>query len=63
VHPDNTFEVKVNDIVKKKGNLLHDFEPPVNPPLKIDDPEDTKPEDWVDEARIPDQDAVKPEDW
>merc|ERR1719229_1155615 len=29
----------------------------------IDDPEDTKPEDWVDEAKIEDPEASKPEDW
>ncbi|UKZ55024.1 hypothetical protein TrVGV298_008840 [Trichoderma virens] len=30
---------------------------------EIDDPKDSKPEDWVDEARIADPEAVKPEDW
>lgn len=29
----------------------------------IDDPSDTKPADWVDTARIPDESAVKPDDW
>jgi hypothetical protein len=37
--------------------------PNVNPPAKIDDPEDKKPEDWVDAKRIPDADATKPDDW
>merc|ERR1712091_407379 len=29
----------------------------------IDDPEDSKPEDWVDEKQIPDPNAKKPDDW
>lgn len=32
VRPDNTFEMKVNGESVKKGSLLTDFEPPVNPP-------------------------------
>jgi hypothetical protein len=39
--------------------LLEDFEPPVNPPEEIDDPEDKKPADWVDQEKIPDPDAKK----
>jgi hypothetical protein len=33
----------------RNGSLLVDFEPPVIPPKEIDDPEDKKPSDWVDE--------------
>merc|ERR1740121_3213696 len=29
----------------------------------IDDPEDKKPDDWVEEKRIVDTDAKKPDDW
>lgn len=43
--------------------MLEDFTPAVNPAAEIDDPNDTKPADWVDEARIADPAAVKPEDW
>jgi calnexin len=39
--------------------LLEDFDPPVNPPKEIDDPEDFKPESWVDLAEIDDETAVK----
>ncbi|KAF4612297.1 hypothetical protein D9613_004072 [Agrocybe pediades] len=63
VNPDNTYEVLINGESEKKGSLLEDFEPPVNPAKEIEDPNDTKPEDWVDEATIPDPDATKPEDW
>lgn len=63
IHPNNTYIIKQNNEEIKTGSLLEDFSPAVNPPAEIDDPEDTKPGDWVDEARIPDPDAVKPEDW
>ena len=36
---------------KKSGSVFEDFEPPINPPEEIDDPEDSKPEDWVDTAK------------
>ncbi len=34
--------------VSKEGSLFEDFEPAFVPPTEIDDPEDSKPEDWVD---------------
>ena len=46
-----------------QGDLLESFTPSVNPPAEINDPEDKKPEDWVDTKRIPDPDASKPDDW
>jgi hypothetical protein len=57
--PDNTYEILINDESVKKGSLLEDFDPPVNPPSEIDDPTDVKPADWVDVQQIPDMDAVK----
>ncbi|KAK4202290.1 Calreticulin family-domain-containing protein [Triangularia verruculosa] len=63
VHPNNTYTIGINGEQVKDGSLLDDFTPSVNPPKEIDDPKDTKPEDWVDEARIQDPDAKKPEDW
>ncbi|KAL2756368.1 hypothetical protein ACRALDRAFT_1019235, partial [Sodiomyces alcalophilus JCM 7366] len=63
VNPDNTYVIKHNGDEVKSGSLLEDFTPSVNPPEEIDDPNDTKPEDWVDDARIADPDAKKPEDW
>ncbi|KAG8526987.1 uncharacterized protein KY384_008416 [Bacidia gigantensis] len=63
VEPDNTFEILIDGESSKKGSLLEDFSPSVNPEKEIDDAKDTKPDDWVDEARIPDPDAKKPEDW
>ncbi|EJD54856.1 Calreticulin-domain-containing protein [Auricularia subglabra TFB-10046 SS5] len=63
VKPDNTFQVLINGDSVKTGSLLEDFSPPVNPEKEIDDPNDSKPEDWVDEAKIADPEATKPADW
>lgn len=46
-----------------KGSLLTDVIPPVNPLKEIDDPNDSKPSDWDERAKIPDPEAVKPDDW
>lgn len=63
VKPDNSFEIKIDGESSRNGTLHEDFSPSVNPDEEIDDPEDKKPEDWVDEARIADPEATKPEDW
>ena len=63
VKPDQTFDIQVNGESVKSGSLLEDFTPAVNPEKEIDDPNDSKPSDWVDEAKIPDPDATKPDDW
>jgi calnexin len=61
---DGGFEVRIDGKREKTGHLLDDlFAPPFNPPKEIDDPEDKKPADWVDEERIPDPKARKPDDW
>ena len=57
--PNNTYDVLWNRESYNTGSLLEDFTPAVNPPKEIDDPEDKKPEDWVDVRRIADPDAVK----
>ncbi|KAJ8247774.1 hypothetical protein GJAV_G00250160 [Gymnothorax javanicus] len=61
--PDNTYEVFIDQSSVSKGSLLSDMVPPVNPAKEIDDPNDAKPEDWDERAKIPDPEAVKPEDW
>lgn len=63
VEPDNSFEILINNQSRKNGTLLEEFQPPVNPEKEIDDPKDSKPTDWVDEARIVDPAATKPADW
>ena len=63
VRPDNSFEISVDRVKVNEGSLLVDMEPPVNPPKEIDDPEDTKPDDWDEREKIIDSTATKPEDW
>ncbi|WFC98294.1 kexin [Malassezia yamatoensis] len=63
IDPDNSFKLSVDEEVRANGTLFDSFEPPVNPPKMIDDPYDSKPADWVDEAEIPDPKAKKPADW
>ena len=63
VKADNSFTLKINGEDKATGSLLEDFTPEVNPAKEIDDPEDTKPADWIDAAKIADPEATKPEDW
>nr|XP_032661181.1 calmegin isoform X2 [Chelonoidis abingdonii] len=61
--PDDTFEMLIDQSVVSKGSLLEDMVPPVNPPKEIEDPNDKKPDDWDERAKIPDPNAVKPDDW
>ena len=43
-----SYSLLIDGEEKKSGSILEDFDPAVNPPEEIDDPEDSKPEDWVD---------------
>ena len=63
VHPNNTFVINIDGEEARQGSLLEDFTPSVNPEKEIDDANDKKPAEWVDEARIADPEATKPEDW
>lgn len=63
LNPDNSYEMFIDQSSVSRGSLLHDVIPPVNPPKEIDDPNDSKPEDWDERAKIPDPEAVKPDDW
>jgi calnexin len=64
ISPDNTVKILVDGEEKKTAELLgSDFEPPVIPSKTIPDPDDKKPEDWDERAKIPDPEATKPEDW
>jgi len=79
VHPDQTYEIKIDGESKQKGALEDDWDflaakeikdPEVSKPTdwvddaKMDDPEDVKPAGWDDiEETIEDPDAEKPEDW
>ncbi|OSX81151.1 hypothetical protein BU14_0025s0032 [Porphyra umbilicalis] len=58
-----SFSVSVDGEVKRTGELADEFEPPVQPVEQIDDADDKKPDDWVDEAKIEDKTATKPDEW
>jgi len=61
VHPDNTYEVKIDNKEKATGKLEEDWD--FLPPKKIKDPKISKPSDWVDEKEIADPEDKKPEGW
>ena len=61
LHPDNTFEYRIDNIKEASGKLEDGWE--FLAPREIPDPADKKPADWVDEAEIPDPEDKKPEDW
>ncbi|XP_037327406.2 calmegin [Pungitius pungitius] len=63
LNPDNSYEMFIDQSSVSRGSLLNDVVPPVNPPKEIDDPHDSKPEDWDERAKIPDPEATKPDDW
>lgn len=61
VKPDNTFIVKIDGEEEATGSLKDDFD--MLKPKEIDNPESSKPADWVDETQIDDPEDKKPEDW
>merc|ERR1712232_1188599 len=59
--PDNTVRVEIDEENIYEGSLKEDWE--LLKPKEIPDPDDKKPEDWVEEKRIVDPAAKKPDDW
>jgi len=59
LHPDNTYEVQIDQKEVAKGSLKEDWD--LLEPKTINDPEASKPADWVDEKEIEDPEAKKPE--
>merc|ERR1711959_858757 len=59
VKPDNTFAVSIDGSEVESGKLADGWE--FLEPKEIDDPEDKKPSDWVDEAEMDDPEDKKPE--
>merc|ERR1711959_859843 len=59
VKPDNTFEVQIDGAKVEDGKLADGWK--FLEPKEIDDPEDKKPSDWVDEAEMDDPEDKKPE--
>ena len=61
VHADNTYEFYIDQEKKESGKLEDDWK--FLQPKEIDDPNDKKPSDWVDDAQMDDPEDKKPEDW
>merc|ERR1712187_201729 len=59
VKPDNTYEVLIDSKSAKSGSLFDDWD--FLEPKEIKDPDQSKPDDWVDETKIPDPKDIKPE--
>jgi len=59
--PDNTVRVEINEEKIYEGSMKQDWE--LLPPVSIEDPDDKKPEDWVDEAMMEDPSDKKPDNW
>eukprot|EP00657_Telonema_sp_P-1_P010404 TRINITY_DN483_c0_g1_i1.p1 TRINITY_DN483_c0_g1~~TRINITY_DN483_c0_g1_i1.p1 ORF type:complete len:398 (-),score=226.03 TRINITY_DN483_c0_g1_i1:245-1438(-) len=59
VNPDNTFEVQIDGSKVEDGKLADGWK--FLEPKEIDDPDDKKPADWVDEAEMDDPEDKKPE--
>merc|ERR1712157_29128 len=61
VNKDSTYEIRVDGEEKAKGEMKEDWN--FELPKTIKDPEQSKPEDWVDDEEMDDPDAVKPDGW
>merc|ERR1711865_701106 len=61
IKPDNTVRVEVDQEKLYEGSIKEDWE--VLKPATINDPEDKKPEDWVDTSMMDDPEDKKPDDW
>jgi len=61
VTPENKVKVEIDMEEVYSGDLEEDWD--LLPPTEILDPEDKKPEDWVDEEYMDDPEDKKPEDW
>jgi len=59
--PDNTVRVEVDEEKIYEGSVKEDWE--VLKPKTIDDPEDKKPSDWVEDSMMDDPSEKKPDDW
>jgi len=60
VRPDNSYTVYLDQVEKSTGTLPEGW---AFPSKEIDDPEDKKPADWVDEKMMVDPEDKKPEGW
>lgn len=63
VRPNNTFSILIDNAEIINGSLFFNFEPPLLEQREIDDPNDQKPDDWVDVPYVVDTSVKKPTDW
>eukprot|EP01068_Selenidium_serpulae_P015344 Selendium_serpulae@DN6201_c0_g1_i1.p1 len=63
IKPDDTFIVEIDGVEARSGSLFEEMSPALQTPEDIPDPDDEKPDDWVDEPKIADPDSEKPDDW
>jgi len=61
VKPDNTARVEIDQEKIYEGSIKEDWE--VLKPKEIDDPDDKKPSDWVEDSMMDDPESKKPDDW
>jgi len=61
VRPDNTVRVEIDEEKIYEGSLKDDWE--LLKPKEIPDPDDKKPDDWVDDSMMDDPEDKKPDDW
>ena len=61
VTPENTYELYIDNEKKESGSLEADWA--FLEPKEIDDENDKKPADWVEDAMMDDADDKKPSDW
>merc|ERR1711953_876415 len=59
--PDNTVKVEIDEEKIYEGSLKEDWE--ILKPKEIPDPDDKKPDDWVDDSMMDDPEDKKPDDW
>merc|ERR1739845_329251 len=61
LRPDNTVRVEIDEEKIYDGSLKEDWE--MLKPKEIPDPDDKKPDDWVDDSMMDDPETKKPDDW
>merc|ERR1711990_430044 len=61
IKPDNTARVEIDQEKIYEGSIKDDWE--VLKAKEIDDPEDKKPSDWVEDSMMDDPESKKPDDW
>merc|ERR1711997_399828 len=61
VKPDATVRVEVDEEKLYEGSLKEDWE--LLAAKEINDPDDSKPSDWVDDSMMDDPEDSKPDDW